>query len=89
MGDYLHGLYGVLVAPGFGVRGIQGKIDAIRHLRENEIPFLGICLGLQCAVTEFARNVLKMPQADSTEINPHTPAPVIYLMNEQNTITDK
>ncbi len=89
VGDYLHGLHGVLVAPGFGVRGIQGKIDAIRHLRENEIPFLGICLGLQCAVTEFARNVLKMPQADSTEINPHTPDPVIYLMNEQKTITDK
>jgi CTP synthase len=89
VGDYLRGLHGVLVAPGFGERGIEGKIEAIRHLRENEIPFLGICLGLQCAVTEFARNVLKMPQAASTEINPHTPDPVIDLMTEQKSITDK
>ena len=89
VGDSLHGLHGVLVAPGFGERGIQGKIEAIRHLRENEIPFLGICLGLQCAVTEFARNVLNMPKASSTEIDPNTPHPVIDLMNEQKTITDK
>lgn len=84
----LNGLSGILVAPGFGERGIEGKIIAIQHVRENGIPFFGICLGMQCAVTEYARNVLKMPQAASTEIHPQTPDPVIDLMNEQKDIVD-
>ncbi len=86
--DLLDNLSGILVAPGFGERGIEGKITAIQYVRENNIPFLGICLGLQCAVTEFARNELKMPQAASTEIHPQTPDPVIDLMNEQKNITE-
>jgi len=89
VGEHLEGLDGVLVAPGFGERGIEGKTETIRYLRENNIPFLGICLGLQCAVTEFARNVLNMPKAASTEINPKTPDPVIDLMEEQKKISDK
>lgn len=82
-------LDGVLVAPGFGERGIEGKIDAVKYVRENNIPFLGICLGMQMAVIEFARNVLNIKDADSTEMNPNTPNPVIALMEEQKTITDK
>ena len=62
-------LDGVLVAPGFGERGIEGKIDAVKYVRENNVPFLGICLGMQMAVIEFARNVLKIEDADSTEMN--------------------
>jgi len=84
---HLKDLSGMLVAPGFGERGIEGKISAIKYVRENNIPFLGICLGMQCAVTEFARNVLKMPHAASTEIYPQTPDPVIDLMNDQKDIT--
>lgn len=80
---------GVLVAPGFGERGIEGKIEAIRFVRENHIPFLGICLGMQCAVVEFARNVLGLVQAASTEANPHTAAPVIDLMESQKRIVEK
>jgi CTP synthase len=79
----------VLVAPGFGHRGIQGKIEAIRYVRENNIPFLGICLGMQCAVVDFARHVVKLENAHSTEINPETPYPVIDLMDDQKSITDK
>lgn len=79
---------GVLVAPGFGDRGIEGKIEAIRYVRENNIPFLGICLGMQCAVIEFARNVLGMQNAHSTEMNPKTPYPVIDKMEEQKKIVD-
>ncbi|WP_248723364.1 CTP synthase [Seonamhaeicola sp. ML3] len=82
-------LDGVLVAPGFGERGIEGKIDAVRFVRENNIPFLGICLGMQMAVIEFARNVLGIKEADSTEMNPETQAAVIDLMEEQKSITDK
>ncbi|HEY5690713.1 MAG TPA: CTP synthase [Cyclobacteriaceae bacterium] len=81
-------LDGVLVAPGFGERGLEGKIEAIRYVRENKIPFLGICLGMQCAVVEFARNVLKL-NASSTELDPKTKHPVIDLMAEQKKITDK
>ncbi|MGA1226472.1 MAG: CTP synthase [Tamlana sp.] len=82
-------LDGVLVAPGFGERGIEGKIDAVKYVRENNIPFLGICLGMQMAVIEFARNVLGIKDADSTEMNQTTANPVIDLMEDQKTITDK
>lgn len=85
----LEHLDGVLVAPGFGERGIEGKIDAVKYVRENNIPFLGVCLGMQMAVIEFARNVLKISDADSTEMNPETNNPVIDLMEEQKSITDK
>ncbi len=84
----LKGLHGVLVAPGFGERGMEGKIEAIRHVRENKIPFFGICLGMQCAVIEFARNVLGL-EASSTELSPKTKNPVIDLMQEQKKITAK
>jgi CTP synthase len=82
-------LDGILVAPGFGERGIEGKIIAIRYARENKIPFLGICLGMQCAVIEFGRNVLGYKNAHSTEMNPTTPYPVIDIMEEQKTIDKK
>lgn len=84
----LKGLDGVLVAPGFGERGIEGKIDAIKYIREHTIPFLGICLGMQMAVIEFARNVLGLKDAFSTEMLETTPHPVINLMEEQKNITD-
>lgn len=87
--DKLEGLDGILVAPGFGERGISGKIEAIKHARENKIPFLGICLGMQCAVIEFARNVLGLPDAHTTEIKETCENPVIYLMEEQKGIKDK
>jgi CTP synthase len=86
--EVLGGLDGVLVAPGFGERGLEGKIAAIRHVRENKIPFLGICLGMQCAVVEFARHVLGL-EASSTELNPKTKNPVIDMMEEQKKITTK
>ena len=79
---------GILVAPGFGSRGIDGKIEAIRYARENGIPFFGICLGMQCAVIEFARNVLGLEEAHSTEIKDYTPHPVIDMMEEQKNIAD-
>ncbi|RAJ12990.1 CTP synthase [Olleya aquimaris] len=81
-------LDGVLVAPGFGERGIEGKIDAIRFVRENNIPFLGICLGMQMAVIEFCRNVLGLEDANSTEMNPKTKHPVIDIMEDQKSITE-
>lgn len=80
---------GVLVAPGFGDRGIEGKIEAVRHARENNIPFFGICLGMQVACVEFARNVAGMEDAHSTEFDPDSPYPVIALMEEQKAVTDK
>jgi CTP synthase len=80
---------GILVAPGFGSRGIQGKIDAVRYAREEGVPFFGICLGLQMAVIEFARNVVGLKGANSTEMEPGTPYPVVDLMPEQRHITDK
>ena len=79
---------GILVAPGFGNRGIEGKIEAVRFARENGVPFLGICLGMQCAVIEFARNVLGYEDADSTEMR-KTTHPVIDLMEEQKNVMDK
>ena len=84
--EKLKGLSGILVAPGFGQRGIEGKIEAIRFARENKIPFLGICLGMQCAVIEFGRHVLGYKSAHSTEMNPDTKYPVIDLMEEQKKI---
>lgn len=79
---------GILVAPGFGLRGVEGKIQAVKYARENNIPFLGICLGMQCAVIEFARNVLNLQDAHSTEMLPTTPHPVIDIMEEQKSITN-
>lgn len=81
-------LDGILVAPGFGERGIEGKIKTVEYARENNIPFLGICLGMQMAVIEYARNVLAFAKANSTEMNAETPYPVIDLMKEQKNITD-
>ncbi len=81
-------LDGVLVAPGFGERGIEGKIKAVQYARENKIPFLGICLGMQMAVIEYGRNVCKLSKANSTEMDPNTPHPVIDIMEEQKSITD-
>ena len=83
------GLHGILVAPGFGERGIEGKIDAVKYAREHKIPYLGICLGMQMAVIEYSRNVLGLKEANSTEMNKDTPYPVIGLMDEQKHITDK
>ena len=86
--DLLSNLNGMIVAPGFGHRGMKGKILAAKYARENNVPYLGICLGMQVAVIEFARNVLKLEDADSSEMNPKTPHPVIDLMEEQKGITD-
>ncbi|PKV62417.1 CTP synthase [Pontibacter ramchanderi] len=83
----LQGMDGVLVAPGFGERGFKGKLEAIRYVRESGIPFLGICLGMQCAAVEFARNVLGLEGAASTEMDPNTPYPVIDMMEDQKNIT--
>ncbi|MDD4648834.1 MAG: CTP synthase [Desulfoplanes sp.] len=80
--EKLAGVKGILVPGGFGSRGVEGKIETIRYARENKIPFFGICLGMQCAVIEFARNVLKFKGADSEEFAEKTPYPVIYLMKE-------
>ena len=79
---------GILVPGGFGVRGVEGKVDAIRYAREHGVPFLGICLGLQCAVIEFARNVCGLEGANSCEFDPATPHPVIDLLPEQKNVTD-
>lgn len=86
--EQLNGLNGIVVAPGFGDRGIEGKIEAVRYARENNIPFFGICLGLQMAVIEFARNVLGLENAHSIEMNAITPYPVINLMEEQKNIVN-
>ena len=82
-------LQGVLVAPGFGERGIEGKIEAVKYVREKNIPFLGICLGMQMAVIEYARNVLGIADANSTEMHEKTNNPVIDLMESQKTVIDK
>ncbi len=87
--EKLKGLHGVLVAPGFGERGIEGKIEAVTYVREHNIPFLGICLGMQMAVIEFARNVLGLENANSTEMDSSTKYPVISIMEAQKNITDK
>jgi len=86
LGPYLDSLDGILVAPGFGERGIEGKIRAIQYVRENKIPFFGICLGMQCAVVEYARNVVGLKGAASTEVNDKTSHPVIDLMEDQKSI---
>ena len=86
--EHLQGCDGILVAPGFGGRGIDGKLEAVRFAREQGIPFLGICLGMQCAVIEFARNVCGWFDANSTEFDPATPWPVIDLMDEQRDVSD-
>ena len=87
--DALGHLHGVLVAPGFGSRGIEGKIDAIQYVRENNVPFFGICLGMQCAVIEYGRNVIGLKDANTTEINEQTAYPVINMMEDQKNITNK
>jgi CTP synthase len=86
--EHLAGVDGIVVPGGFGIRGIEGKIAAIRHAREQNVPFLGLCLGLQCAVIEFARSVLGLTEADSAEFNPTTPHPVIDLMESQQEVSD-
>ena len=87
--DKLAGMKGILVAPGFGSRGLEGKIEAIKYARENKIPFFGICLGMQMCVVEFARNVLGFKDAESTEVNPDTKHPVIDMMEDQKKTTMK
>ncbi|MGI9667947.1 MAG: CTP synthase [Acidimicrobiia bacterium] len=87
--SYLEDLDGILVPGGFGIRGVEGKITAIRHAREHGIPFLGLCLGLQCAVIEYARNGLGIANAHSSEFDPVSPDPVIDLMDTQKDVADK
>jgi CTP synthase len=84
----LAGMDGILIPGGFGVRGVEGKIDAVRFARERGVPFLGICLGLQCAVIEFARNVCGLDRANSSEFDPATEHAVIDLLPEQKDVTD-
>lgn len=86
--DKMDGLDGILVAPGFGSRGIKGKLMAVQYARENNIPFLGICLGMQCAVIEYARNVIGWKDAHTTEISEDCSYPVIDIMENQKNITD-
>jgi CTP synthase len=85
----LKGVGGILVPGGFGERGIEGKIRAAKYARENNVPYLGLCLGMQVATIEFARNVLKLEKAHSTEFDPATPHPVIALLDEQTQVTKK
>lgn len=87
--ETLKDVNGVIVAPGFGQRGVEGKITAVKYARENNIPFFGICLGMQCAVIEFARNVLGLKDADSSEMSRTTTNPVIDLMEEQKGVMEK
>ena len=88
MREVFEGIHGIVVPGGFGWRGVEGKLDAIRHARENGVPYLGLCLGLQCAVIEFARNVCGLDAANSSEFDPGTPHPVIDLLPEQKNVTD-
>jgi CTP synthase len=85
----LKGMGGILVPGGFGERGIEGKIMAAKYARENKVPYLGLCLGMQIATIEFARDVLKLDKAHSTEFDSHTPHPVIALQEEQKKVTKK
>ena len=89
MQEKIANLDGVLVAPGFGERGIEGKINAVKYVREHQIPFFGICVGMQMAVIEYARNVLQLPAANSVEMDADTPHPVISLMDDQHNIIQK
>jgi len=86
--QYLSGVHGVLVPGGFGIRGVDGKIEAIRYARENQVPFLGLCLGMQCAVIEWARNVAKLDDAHSAEFKPNAINPIINLLPEQQDVVD-
>ena len=86
--EALRDVHGVLIPGGFGIRGVEGKIAAVRYAREREVPFLGICLGLQCAVIEFARNVMRLDGANSSEFDPATSHAVIDLLPEQKDVTD-
>lgn len=86
--EYLSDVDGILVPGGFGYRGIEGKLKAIQFARENKVPYLGLCLGMQCATIEFARNVLNLEGANSSEFDPDTPHPVIHLLSEQEGIDD-
>jgi CTP synthase len=86
--DVLRGMDGILVPGGFGIRGVEGKVEAVRVAREEGIPFLGLCLGLQCAVIEFARNVCRLEDANSSEFEPSTPHPVIDLLPEQHGVVE-
>jgi CTP synthase len=85
---YLDDVQGILVPGGFGIRGVDGKIAAITYAREHNIPFLGLCLGMQSAVIEWARNVAKLDRANSSEFDPDTPNPVINLLPEQQDVVD-
>ncbi len=85
--EALHSADGVIVPGGFGYRGVEGKIRAIKYARVNKIPFVGLCLGMQCAVIEFARNVCNMPGANSVEFEPNTPYPVVDIMEEQKKLS--
>ena len=85
---YLNKVDAIVVPGGFGNRGVNGKISAIKFARENKIPFLGLCLGMQCAVIEWARNVANLPDASSSELDPNTPNPVIHLLPEQEDVVD-
>jgi CTP synthase len=87
-GDILKEFHGLLIPGGFGVRGIEGMIEAIRWAREGGMPFFGICLGLQVAIIEFARNVCEMPETNSTEFEPECESPVIALMQSQQNVSD-
>ena len=89
VGFLLEKVDGILLPGGFGERGVEGKIDAVRIAREHDIPFFGICLGMQCAVIEYARNVLGMADANSTEFDKNSEHPVICLMDDQRSIVDK
>ena len=89
LSEMLEKLNGIIVAPGFGERGMQGKINAIRYSRENHVPFLGICLGMQMAVIEYARNVLKLEDVNSTEMKEDCKNPIISLMENQKSIVNK
>jgi CTP synthase len=85
--DFLAGVNGILIPGGFGNRGIEGKISAVKHARENAVPFFGICLGLQCAIIEYARNICNMADANSAEFSTKTTHPVVDLMEEQKTVS--
>jgi CTP synthase len=85
---HLDGIHGLIVPGGFGIRGVDGKIAAIRHAREHHVPFLGLCLGMQCAVIEWARNVAHLERAHSSEFDPDSPNPVIHLLPEQRDVVD-
>jgi CTP synthase len=89
LNDFFKGINGILIPGGFGKRGIEGKIETIKYARENKIPFLGICLGMHCAVIEFARNVIKLEKANSTEFDPDTPFPILDLLPEQKKVIVK